>query len=168
MGTVPIVAGVERPVLEHVLDDGRVDPRVGGVGDDRQGVVLGAAPTPHSLPPLRIRAGMYRRYVAGDVQVGDPLVGVDVGQPRAPRQRGLERRLDLGPVRHRRQSGEDRAEAVVGRQARRASSSPYLSKTSAKYAFTTWPKMIGSETFIIVALRCTENRTSSPSPSPAR
>ena len=26
---------------------------------------------------------------------------------------------------------------------------------------TTWPKMIGSLTFIIVALRCTENRTSS-------
>ena len=42
-----------------------------------------------------------------------------------------------------------------------ARSSPYLSKTSAKYAFTTWPKMIGSETFIMVALRCTEKRTSS-------
>ncbi len=40
-----------------------------------------------------------------------------------------------------------------------ARSPPYLSKTSAKYAFTTWPKMIGSETFIIVALRWTENST---------
>ena len=34
--------------------------------------------------------------------------------------------------------------------------SPYFANTSAKYAFTTWPKMIGSLTFIIVALRCTE------------
>ena len=39
--------------------------------------------------------------------------------------------------------------------------SPYLAKTSGKYISTTWPKMIGSETFIIVALRCTEKSTSS-------
>src|SRR5690625_1326745 len=39
-----------------------------------------------------------------------------------------------------------------------ASSSPYLANTSAKNALTVWPKMIGSETFIIVAFRCTEKR----------
>ena len=44
---------------------------------------------------------------------------------------------------------------------RRASCSPYCSKSVGKKACTTWPKMIGSETFIIVALRCTENSTSS-------
>ena len=42
-----------------------------------------------------------------------------------------------------------------------ASCSPYCSKSVGKNACTTWPKMIGSETFIIVALRCTENSTSS-------
>ena len=40
-----------------------------------------------------------------------------------------------------------------------ASWSPYVAKTSGKNAVTTWPKMIGSETFIIVALRCTEKST---------
>ncbi len=39
--------------------------------------------------------------------------------------------------------------------------SPYFAKVFGKKARTTWPKTIGSETFIIVALRCTENRTSS-------
>ena len=42
-----------------------------------------------------------------------------------------------------------------------ASCSPYSANTSGKKARTTWPKMIGSETFIIVALRCTEKRTPS-------
>ena len=42
-----------------------------------------------------------------------------------------------------------------------ASTSPYSVNRSGRKARTTWPKMIGSETFIIVALRCTENSTSS-------
>lgn len=41
------------------------------------------------------------------------------------------------------------------------SASPYFANVFGKKARTTWPKMIGSETFIIVALRCTENRTPS-------
>ena len=40
-----------------------------------------------------------------------------------------------------------------------ASASPCSAKTSAKNARTAWPKMIGSETFIIVAFRCSEKRT---------
>ena len=40
-----------------------------------------------------------------------------------------------------------------------ASASPCSSNTSAKNARTAWPKMIGSETFIIVAFRCSEKRT---------
>ena len=44
---------------------------------------------------------------------------------------------------------------------RRRASSPYRAKVFGKKARTTWPKMIGSETFIIVALRCTENSTPS-------
>ncbi len=42
-----------------------------------------------------------------------------------------------------------------------ASASPYAANVFGKKARTTWPKMIGSETFIIVALRCTEKRTPS-------
>ena len=42
-----------------------------------------------------------------------------------------------------------------------ASVSPCSANTSGRKARTTWPKMIGSETFIMVALRCTENSTSS-------
>ena len=42
-----------------------------------------------------------------------------------------------------------------------ASASPYRAKVFGKNARTAWPKMIGSETFIIVALRCTENSTPS-------
>ena len=34
--------------------------------------------------------------------------------------------------------------------------SPWVAKTSRRKALTTWPKMIGSLTFIIVAFRCTE------------
>jgi len=34
-----------------------------------------------------------------------------------------------------------------------------LANTSAKYVFTAWPKMIGSETFIIVAFRWIEKST---------
>ena len=41
----------------------------------------------------------------------------------------------------------------------RSSTSPCSSKTFLKYARTAWPKMIGSETFIIVAFRCTEKST---------
>lgn len=42
-----------------------------------------------------------------------------------------------------------------------ASWSPYLAKVFGKKARTAWPKMIGSETFIMVALRCRENSTPS-------
>ena len=42
-----------------------------------------------------------------------------------------------------------------------AIASPYRSNTSGRKARTTCPKMIGSETFIIVALRWTENSTPS-------
>ncbi len=42
-----------------------------------------------------------------------------------------------------------------------ASDAPCSAKVRGKNARTTWPKMIGSETFIIVAFRCTENSTPS-------
>ena len=71
--------------------------------------------------------------------------------------------------------GPDRGALAAGRRGRRgcaprpslglraggASCSPYCCEDVGKNARTTWPKMIGSETFIIVALRWTENSTSS-------
>ncbi len=41
------------------------------------------------------------------------------------------------------------------------STSPNSSNRAGRNVWTTWPKMIGSDTFIIVALRCTEYSTSS-------
>ncbi len=42
-----------------------------------------------------------------------------------------------------------------------ASAAPCAANVFGKKARTTWPKMIGSETFIMVAFRCTENSTPS-------
>ncbi len=50
---------------------------------------------------------------------------------------------------------------LLGLRPAAASCSPYSAKTWGKNACTTWPKTIGSETFIMVAFRCTENSTSS-------
>ena len=49
----------------------------------------------------------------------------------------------------------------LGLMSAAARTSPNSSNSAGKNARTAWPKMIGSETFIIVALRWTENRTSS-------
>lgn len=50
---------------------------------------------------------------------------------------------------------------LFGSRPAATSTSPYLAKVFGKKARTTWPKMIGSETFIMVALRWTENSTPS-------
>ena len=71
--------------------------------------------------------------------------------------RGLDRlALVVGEALER---AEDAGQAVVRARAGRASASPCSANTSAKNARTAWPKMIGSETFIIVAFRCSEKRT---------
>ena len=102
-------------------------------------------------------------HVARHVQVGDAAVGVDhreVGaasrrsprsRPRSPRARPAGSVVERGQdARRGRCSGRRRA-LRARRRAR--------SNTSAKKARTAWPKMIGSETFIIVAFRCSENST---------
>ena len=59
-------------------------------------------------------------------------------------------------------AGEDAAETVAGVQpGLERAPSPCSANSSGKNACTAWPKMIGSETFIIVAFRCTENSTPS-------
>mmetsp|Transcript_18598 Transcript_18598/g.46635 ORF Transcript_18598/g.46635 Transcript_18598/m.46635 type:complete len:298 (+) Transcript_18598:1467-2360(+) len=51
------------------------------------------------------------------------------------------------------------ARPLLGLTLRRAKRSACFSKTSLKKTVTMWPNMMGSETFIMVALRCTEKRT---------
>ncbi len=51
------------------------------------------------------------------------------------------------------------AQPLFGSPPAAAIASPCLAKTSAKKTSTAWPNMIGSETFIIVALRWIENST---------
>ena len=50
---------------------------------------------------------------------------------------------------------------LLGSRPCSSSSSPCSSKSAGKKACTAWPKMIGSETFIMVAFRCSENSTPS-------
>ena len=114
--------GVVGAVLAAVVDDGLVDAGVGAVGDDGEGVGLLAVRAPHVAGGAD--HGRHRGVdddVARDVQVGDALVGVDHREPRAVGEALLDRGLDLGSLALG-QGGEpveDRAEAVVGGQARR-------------------------------------------------
>ena len=74
----------------------------------------------------------------------------DVGLDRArARRRGARRR-----------GVSTSARPSLGFTPMRSNVSPCFANTSAKYVFTAWPKRIGSETFIIVALRWIENSTS--------
>ena len=103
-------------------------------------------------------------HVAGDVQVGDPVVGVDHGEPRAVGEalaRWPPRRLRAGPRAASATAWRIAPRPSSGSPPAAASASPYSAKTSGKKARTAWPKMIGSDTRIIVALRCSENSTSS-------
>ena len=67
----------------------------------------------------------------------------------------------LSAVLHLVEARQEGAEAVVGRMPAAAAARRTARRASGRRRCTTWPKMIGSETFIIVALRCTENSTSS-------
>ena len=100
--------------------------------------------------------------VAGHVQVGDAAVGVDHRQRGAVGEALLDAGLDGGPpvLRQRldrlQQVGRDRRWRLMPASARAA---PCSAKTCGKNASTACPKMIGSDTFIIVALRWSENST---------
>ena len=128
-----------------------------------EGVVLFAVGAPHVARGAD--HGGHRGVdddVARHVEVGDALVGVDHRQPGTVGQALLDGGADIvadavG------QSSPSRIEPspLLGLRPAASSCSPYAANTSGRKARTTWPKMIGSETFIMVALRCTENRTSS-------
>ena len=150
-------------VLAAVVDDGLVDAGVRRVGDHREGVGLLAVGSPH------VPGGADHRrhrgvddHVAGYVQVGDAPVGVDhrqrgaLGQPSAARPADRPRRRGARPPRpsaRRARRWGDAGGAQLGRRT--------AGRASGRTSRTTWPKMIGSETFIMVALRCTEKSTSS-------
>ncbi len=154
---------VEGAVLAAEVDRLRVQGGVARVRDHRLGVLLLARRVPH-LP----RRADHRRHrgvddhVARDVQVGDPAVGVDHRERRARRRRPARsppRRPRARPrAAARSRSARSPARSPGWRRPRRARRRA-RAKTSAKYARTAWPKMIGSETFIIVAFMCTEKRT---------
>ena len=101
--------------------------------------------------------------VARHVQVGDAVVGVDHRERRArPASRGGDVGLDRRRARSRAACAtraSTSARPSLGFTPMRSNVSPCFANTSAKYVLTACPKMIGSETFIIVALRCTENST---------
>ncbi|MDQ1112894.1 hypothetical protein QE418_002342 [Microbacterium testaceum] len=110
---------IQRTVGDDVLDRRLVHPGVRGVGDHGEGVVL----SPVGAPQLAAVADQRRHrgvddHVARHVQVGDALVAVDVRQAGA----GCQRIADLGgdgvAALDVRQTREDRAEAVIGGEAR--------------------------------------------------
>ena len=123
---------------------------VAGVRDHALGVLLLAG----GVPALARGADQRRHrgvddHVARDVQVGDAAVGVDHEEVGPGGERGVDGVLGLG------------VGARAGWPGRRwGCTSPRPAKTSSPTnARTAWPKMIGSETFIMVALRWTENST---------
>ncbi len=95
------------------------------------------------------------------MQVGDALVGVHhrkLGPGRVDRlDVGFDRRA-LG-FRQAGDFGVEVAKTVIRIEAELLNVSACFSNTSSKKTATAWPNMIGSETFIMVALRCSESST---------
>ena len=98
------------------------------------------------------------------MQIGDPLVGVDHREGRPGGVLGGDVGLDRRPFGRGRASIFDRRspKPLLRLTPSRRNVSACFSSTSAKKTDTAWPKRIGSETFIIVALRWTENSTPCP------
>ena len=96
VGDVAHGGRIEGPVFDAVLDDRLVGRGVAAVGDHGHGLVELAVRAPH-LPrfPDDDRHGGVDDDVAGHVQVGDALVGIDHGQGRPLGVDGLDVVLDL-------------------------------------------------------------------------
>jgi hypothetical protein len=153
---------VEGAVGAAVVDDGLVDAGVGAVGDDREGV--GSWPSgPHMWPEVRIIAGIEASTMTslGTCRLVMPLSEFTIARRGPVGEALLDGGLDLVAVGQGGEPVEDAAEAVVGGQAGGGEVGAVALEDLGKKGFTTWPKMIGSLTFIIVALRCTEKSTSS-------
>lgn len=81
---------IELAVLFAIVNDGTIDASIAAVGNDAHHVFEGIVLVPH---PTRVTHNVRHRgvndHVAGNVQVGDALRGVDHGQTRAAGVRGL-------------------------------------------------------------------------------
>ena len=154
---------IERAVAPAVVDGLGVQRRVGVVGDHELACPAARRRAFHIWPEARIAAGIEASMITS------------LGTCRLVIPRSESTIASAGPSRRRRRSPRRRRRARpraagrarrAARRARRsaltpaaASASPCSANRSAKYARTAWPKMIGSDTFIIVAFRCTENST---------
>ncbi len=157
---------VEGAVRAAVVDDDLVDAGVATVRDHRERVVPPRRRGPHMWPEVRIIAGIDASTITslGTCRLVMPLSESTIAMAGPSAQAGLDRRLDRGALvaGSVRDGLEDGTEAVVrGRRRRRRAARRTARRPSGKNTRTTWPKMIGSETFIMVALRCTENSTPS-------
>ncbi len=84
---------IERAVLAAKVNGGLIDRGVGTVWDDGQGVLLFALGIPHLAGGAdHGRHGGVDDDIAGNVEIGDSLIGVHHGQVRAV----LEGRVDVG------------------------------------------------------------------------
>ena len=119
----------------------------------------------HIWPELRIMAGMEASTITslGTCRLVMPLSELTIASCGAGGVGGGDVGLDGGLLvgGERGDLGEEVAEAVVQIDAERGEGGGVLGEEIGKNTRTTWPKMIGSETFIIVALRWTEKRTPS-------
>ena len=90
---------VKRSVLAAVVDGLAIELRVGVIRDHELRVLELAVRVPHL--PGRADRRRHRRvddHVAGNVQAGDPTVGVDHRQPRPVGVRRLDRGFDRGAL----------------------------------------------------------------------
>ncbi len=118
---------------------------------------------PHMWPDVRIIAGIEASTMMSDgtCRLVMPLSESTIARAGPSAMPFSKASLIAAPSSSLSRPARMPARPSLGLRPAAASCSPYCAKTSGKNARTTWPKMIGSETFIIVALRCTENRTSS-------
>ena len=159
-GVVPIVAGSKAPCSRQWSTVSRVQRRVGGVGDHELGVLLLAGGVPH------LAGGADRRrhrgvddHVARHVQVRDAAVGVDHRDRRAGGEAARSPRDRVALASGAFDALSRRARPSLGLTPAARGSAPCAANSSPTKARTAWPKMIGSETFIIVAFRWTEKST---------
>ena len=163
LDTVPIVGTSNAPCCLAVVDDRLIDAGVAAVRDHRLRVVQLAVGSPHLA--RRADRGRHRRvddHVARHVQVGDALARIDHRQRRPRRVDGLEVGFDRGALvgGQRLDLRVDVADAVVGIDAERRRTSPRACRRRpCSTSRTACPNMIGSDTFIIVALRCSDSST---------
>ena len=120
---------------------------------------------PHMWPEVRIIAGIEASTITseGTCRLVMPLSESTIASSRPVGQALLDGCLDLAarPPAGRSRPFEDARRGRCWGSGRRPRAARRTLRRLGKNALTTWPKMIGSETFIMVALRWAENSTPS-------